>query len=928
MANTPAWHALAPEAVAETLITDLEKGLGFREAARRLSVFGKNQLQGQKPPSPWVLFINQFRNFMVYVLLGAMGISFALGEFADGATVLAIILINAVLGFVQEFRAEKALTALKKLTSPEATVIRDGCEKRIPAVELVPGDLVRLETGDRIPADIRLIKAVSLEVEEAILTGESQPVAKDATIVLPVRTELGERKNMVFQGCLITKGRGLGIVVGTGMNTEMGRICEMLKDVGLVPTPLQLRLEKLGKVLVVLCVYLCALITFTGIVRGESVYQMFLAGVSLAVAAIPEGLPAVVAVALATGVQRLSKKGAIVRRLQAVETLGCVTVICCDKTGTLTLNEMTLQEIFLDGRRFFISGSGYKPRGDFYDQEGQKIEPGKTSVLRLFLEIAALCNNARLAHGKVVLPGMLRWRQGKEKHNWELKGDPTEGALLVAAGKAGIWREEWERKWGARVQEIPFDSERKMMSTVYVSPQKKFLVFTKGAPEKVLEHCSAVLERGQIIPFTQELKEKVARTNQEMAGRALRVLALAYKEVDQLATGEIETDLIFVGLGGIKDPLRPAARHALEACRKAGIRVVMVTGDHPLTAAAVAKELGLVKAEENLALTGQEIDRLSERELSEKLKTVSIFARVSPLHKLRIVRALKNSGEIVAMTGDGVNDAPALKEADVGVAMGRSGTDVAKEAAAVVLTNDEFATIVKAIEEGRGIYENIRKFIRYLLACNLGEVLTMFFAILAGFPLPLLPIQILWVNLVTDGLPAVALGVDNPEPGLMEHPPRPPGEDVFARGMAKKILVWGFLIGLSSFLVFVVVFLLSGELVRARTAAFCCLVFAQLVHVFDCRSSQCSLFDVCGNSFYIISAVGLSFLMQLAVVSVPFLRDVFQTVPLSGLEWTVVLLAAGGASIGNGLVSWFYRIVKRRLMFALKPRTTGHGGGS
>lgn len=865
---------------------------------------------------------------MVYVLLGAMGISFALGEFADGATILAIILINAILGFVQEFRAEKALAALKKLTSPEATVIRDGCEKRIPAVELVPGDLVRLETGDRVPADIRLIKAVSLEAEEAILTGESQPISKDADVVLPAKTELGERKNMVFQGCLITKGRGLGVVVGTGMNTEMGDICGMLRDVEPAPTPLQQRLERLGKILVALCVSLCAVITITGIARGESVYRMFLAGVSLAVAAIPEGLPAAVAVALATGVQKLSKKEAIVRRLQAVETLGCVTVICCDKTGTLTLNEMTLQEIYADGKKFFVSGSGYRPVGDFYDQNTQKVDPTNIRSLQLFLEIAALCNNAQLVHEKIVLPGVLRWRRGRSKRSWELKGDPTEGALLVAAAKAGIWREEWERRWGIRLHEIPFDSERKMMSTVYRSPKKKFLVFTKGAPEKVLECCSAVIEGGQIKPLTWELKEKIIKQNQEMAGRALRVLALAYKEMDHLATEGIETDLIFIGLAGIKDPPRPTVRYTLETCQKAGIRVVMVTGDHPLTAAAVAKELGLVRNGEGLVLTGQEIDQLSEKELSEKMKAIRVFARVSPLHKLRIVRALKKSGEIVAMTGDGVNDAPALKEADVGVAMGQSGTDVSKEAAAMILANDEFDTIVKAIEEGRGIYENIRKFIRYLLACNLGEVLTMFFATLTGIPLPLLPIQILWVNLVTDGLPAVALGVDNPESGLMERPPRPPGEDVFARGLAKKILVWGFLIGLSSFLVFVVVFLLSGELVRARTAAFCCLVFAQLVHVFDCRGKQGLLFDVCGCNFYIISAVGISLLMQLAVISVPFLQEVFQTVSLNGLEWMIVLVAAGGASVGNGLVHWFYRMVKGHLLFVLRPKTAGHGGGN
>ncbi len=915
MEKGPAWHALEIQTVVDTLVTDLERGLSLKEAARRFRFFGPNKLAEQKQVSPWLIFFSQFKNFMVVVLCGAAVISLFLGETADAFTIVAIIFLNACLGFIQEFRAERTLAALKQLSSPEATVVRNGLEVRIPATELVPGDLVKLEAGDRVPADLRLIQAIGMEVEESILTGESEPVSKDAGVVLPVHANFGDRLNMVFQGCLITKGRGQGLVVGTGMNTEMGKICGMLKEVEQGPTPLQRRLERLGKVLVVVCLALCALITVSGIMRGEPVYEMFLSGVSLAVAAIPEGLPAIVTIALATGVQRLSRRAAIMRQLHAVETLGCTTVICCDKTGTLTQNEMTLQEVVFPDCKFYLSGAGYRPVGDFFDQKMQRVEVQDHPQLLLFLEMAALCNNAQLCRGEVTQPGFLRWRR------WEVKGDPTEGALLVAAAKGGVWRETLERRYGARLDEIPFTPERKMMSVIYRNRKGNRSVLVKGAPEVILARCRTALSGSREILLTSSLKEKILEQGQNMAGRALRVLAFAYREVDYHTGGsraeekeKLEQNLTFVGLAGIKDPHRPAARRAVEICRKAGIKVVMITGDHPLTALAVGRELGLAGGDQKTVLTGREVEQMSEEELVKNLNRVQIFARVSPLHKLRIVQAYKRAGEIVAMTGDGVNDAPALKEADVGIAMGRSGTDVTREAAAVILVNDELNTIVRAIEEGRGIYENIRKFIRYLLACNIGEVLTMFFATLAGLPLPLLPIQILWVNLVTDGLPAIALGLDASDSNLMERPPRPPGEDIFARGLARKILAWGFLIALSSILIFAGVLYYSGDLARARTAAFCCLVLAQLFHVFDCRSEQRSLFEVRIFNLYLLGAVGCSLMMQLAVIYFSACQRIFHTVPLTAGEWALIILAAGGTTIGNGIIRWVYGMFRHRLV--------------
>lgn len=926
------WHSLDITTVAKTLATDLKRGLLHDEAARRLRFIGHNNLTEERKIASWQLFVAQFRNFMVMILLGGTAVSFLLGEVADAVAILTIVFINALLGFIQEFRAEKALVALKQLSSPEATVIRNGSETRVPALDLVPGDLVILETGDRIPADIRLIQAVSMEVDESILTGESCPVLKDADLILPAKLDLGDTRNMVYQGSLVTKGRGRGVVVSTGMNTQMGKIYGMLNEAEQGPTPLQQRLEKLGRFLVIICISLCVLISLMGVLRGEPAYNMFLAGVSLAVAAIPEGLPAIVTIALATGVQRLSRQEAIIRQLHAVETLGCTTIICSDKTGTLTQNEMTVQEIFLAGECFTVSGVGYKPVGDFYDSTLKKIRVDDFPDLLTLLEVATLCNNSQLRKCEMPQPGLLRNAGKKPSIGWEIKGDPTEGALLVAAAKGGVWRENLEKKYGSRLDEVPFSSERRMMSVLY-SENNKITLFVKGAPEAILERCSACLCGNYRLPLTDDLKNKFLEQNISMATRTLRVLGVAFKEmagneqyakkITKIKPELIERDLVFVGLIGLKDPPRPSAERAIETCKKAGIKVAMVTGDHPLTALAVGKEIGLITSDRDIVLTGQEMDNLKESELAKLLYRVKIFARVSPAHKLRIVRAYKRAGEIVAMTGDGVNDAPALKEADVGIAMGKTGTDVTKEASAMVLANDEFNTIVGAIKEGRGIYENIRKSIRYLLACNMGEVLTMFFSILIDYPLPLLPIQILWVNLVTDGLPAIALSLDAPDSDIMEQPPRPPGEGVFARGLAKKISLWGFLIGLSSILVYVFIFFLSGELNRARTAAFCCLVLAQLLHVFDCRSERwyLSLFDIRRFNPFIVGSVGCSILMQLVVVYHPVCQRIFHTVSLSIAEWITIVLAASCKTVGVGIVRLFCSVFKRCVAIKHTPAT-------
>ncbi|MEW6274379.1 MAG: cation-translocating P-type ATPase [Bacillota bacterium] len=909
------WHALEAEEVLAVFGANAAQGLSEREAAERLARFGPNELLKATRASLVSMFLGQFRDFMVILLLAATLISFFLGEYADALAILAIVTLNAVLGCIHEFKAERSLEALKQLVAPEARVMRNGLEKKIPAAELVPGDLVFLEAGDRVPADLRLLQARNLETNEASLTGEAAPVKKDpAPLRHPVSP--GETRNMAYLGTVVTRGRGQGVVVATGMATEMGRIAGLIQEAQDDQTPLQRRLAHLGKALVGLCLLICALVVALGIYRGEGIYQMFLAGVSLAVAAIPEGLPAIVTVALATGVQRMARRRAIVRKLSAVETLGCATVICADKTGTLTQNQMTVRKILAGGKTAQVTGEGYDPKGEF---TGINVHD---PALQLFLKIAALCNNAVLTRGEISVGGMFRnVLRKRPARAWGVHGDPTEGALLVMAAKGGVWREEIEKQ-ERRVAEFPFDSDRKRMTVVYRRPDGRLAAYVKGAPDVVLELCTHYLDGERVLPLPPRKKEEFLRANGELAARALRVLVLAYRELpaapaganflkgpDSLNEQEVEKNLIFAGLAGMLDPPRPAARTAVQKCRRAGIKVVMITGDHRLTAGAVAGELGLLERE-SAVLTGPELDALDDAQLRAKTKNTSVFARVAPRHKLRIVRALKENGHVVAMTGDGVNDAPAVKEADIGIAMGIAGTDVTKEAAAMVLADDNFNTIVAAVEEGRGIYENIRKTIRYLLSCNIGEVLVMFLAVLAGLPLPLLPVQILWMNLITDGLPAMALGVEPVPRDVMYRRPRDPRESIFAHGLGWRIFGGGLLIGLTAMALFAAAY--QGEparLAESRTVAFNALVFLQLFYVLVCRSERPAGGE---RGFWanpcLPAAVFFSAFLQVAVTQLPLLQPVFRTVSLDWRQWGMILGAAGLPFLSN----LFYSRLKLR----------------
>lgn len=908
------WFMLTKEEVLQKLNIDVKKGLKATEAKRRLQLVGRNELTEKKRISPITMFLNQFKDFMVLVLIAATVISFLLGEHADGITILAIVIINAILGFVQEFRAEKSMEALKQLIAPEATVIREEYPQKVPAAELVPGDIVILDTGDIIPADLRLLETSQMELEESALTGESVPVKKIADKAYSDHVGLGDRKNMAYMGTVITRGKGLGIVVDTGMQTEMGQIAGLIQEVEEEDTPLQKRLASLGKWLVVFCLAIVGVVVVTGILRGEDVYRMFLTGVSLAVAAIPEGLPAIVTIALAVGVQKMIKRRAIIRKLPAVETLGCATVICSDKTGTLTQNEMTVRQVYAGGEFLSVTGEGYAPKGDIsYPREKKWLTSNKES-LSLLYKISALCNNAILQNQSTAVTGLFR----KDKEQWQILGDPTEGALLVLAAKVGIWRDNIEKNQ-QRVFEIPFDSDRKRMSVVY-SHKDSFQVLTKGAPDIILKLCDRVLWDGKVVPLSKELEGKIIKANETMGKSALRVLGLAYKETTRISYSDeddIEKGLIFVGLTGMIDPPRLSAIQAVKVCKNAGIKTVMITGDHRITAEAVAKELNILR-KGDLVLTGNDLDALDEKEFNKKVNQVAVYARVTPKHKLRIVKALKKQGHIVAMTGDGVNDAPAVKEADIGVSMGITGTDVTKEASAMILGDDDFATIVAAVEEGRAIYDNIRKFIRYLLSCNVGEVLTMFVAALMGLPLPLLPIQILWVNLVTDGLPAMALGVDTVDRDIMYRRPRQPKESIFAHGLARRIIVRGTLICFCTLSAFIIGFYLGGrDLVLARTMAFTTLVMSQLFHVFDCRSEKYSIFEIgIFSNKYLVAAVSCSVIMQMSVIYLPFLQGIFKTAPLNASHWLVIVSLSGGITVLQGLYRSFKVKIVNKLRYA------------
>ena len=828
---------------------EIRKGLTTREAEKRLEQYGYNELKHNKKKSAFLIFLSQFNDFIVWVLIGATVISGFMGDKADAITILIIVFVNALLGFVQEYKTEKSLEALQELAAPTCKAFRDGEIKVINSRELTIGDLVIVEAGDRIPADGSFVDASNIVIDESLLTGESVGVPKDAV----------RGKNESYMGTIVLKGRGMLAVDSIGMDTEMGKIANLLDNIEEEKSPLKERLNSLGKILVIMCLVICAVVTIMGIIRGNDITEMFLLGVSLAVAAIPEGLAAIVTVALALGVNRMLKRNALVRKLPAVETLGCTSVICSDKTGTLTQNKMTVKEILANGRIY-------------------ELDKEKLVNCEMLKKAFVYCNDTSYNFNILDM----------EK---AIMGDPTETALVKVFFKEVKEIEEFFNDV-ERVYEIPFDSSRKMM-TVIVDHCGVETCYMKGAPERVLERCNFIYENGRVKQLTAQKRRQITNYIENMSKRALRCIAAAYKDENIVKNESIEKGLIFLGVAGSIDPPRLEVKDAVMKCKLAGIKPVMITGDHKNTAVAIAKSINICNTDDQ-AMSGEEIERVSDLELEKKVENVRVFARVSPNHKLRIVKAFKKNNNIVAMTGDGVNDAPAIKEADIGIAMGISGTDVTKEAAAMILTDDNFATIVSAVEEGRIIYDNIRKFIRYLLSCNLGEVLTMFLASVFCMPNPLTPIQILFVNLATDGLPAIALGVDPADKDIMMQQPREKSEGIFARGLWEKIIVRGCLIGVCTLLSFMMGRYYRMDLATCRTMALCTLVMSQLLHVFECRSERHSIFEIkIFSNPYLVGAVTVSIMMICSILYIPFFRSVFNTVALNLGQWLSVLFFSG-----------------------------------
>jgi P-type Ca2+ transporter type 2C len=884
--DSPVWcaHAVELGQAAAALDSDVETGLQPSQVSAQRSRYGMNEL-AQAPPIPaWRRFLGQFKDLVIWILIVAAVIAGAMGEVTDTVAILAIVLLNGIIGFVQEERAEQALAALRNLSAPIAKVVRGGAIQQIPAAQLVPGDRIELEAGDHIPADARLITAFSLQVQEAALTGESSPVEKDAALVLPRETALADRRNLVYLGTVVTTGKAAALVVATGMRTELGHIAGLLARQPAEPTPLQRRLAELGRVLVVVCLVLVGIVFLLQLRRGGDLVQVFLVSVSLAVAAVPEGLPAVVTLALALGLQRMAARNALVRKLPSVETLGSVTVICTDKTGTLTRNEMTVRVVVAGNDEFHVSGSGYRPEGHFRraaSPAADTIHVADFTDLELLLTIGARCNSARLA------------RSSEAPDAWQVIGDPTEGALLVAASKGGtsLRRDNYQL-----ISEIPFDSNRKAMSVIVREADGAEVIYTKGAPEIVLAMCSRERRGARECPLTDERRQEILRKNGALAENALRVLALASRR-RMPGEGELqEAELALAGLAGMIDPPREEAHAAVESCRSAGIVPVMITGDHPATARAIARELRILE-EGEAAVTGQELEQTTDNELTGKVERVRVYARVSAEHKLRVVKAWQRRGQVVAMTGDGVNDAPAVKAADIGIAMGIAGSDVTKEASDMVLTDDNFRSIVSAVEEGRCIFDNVRNIVHYLLSCNAGEVLFMFFAAAVGWQMPLAAIQILWINLVTDGLPALALAMERPDREVMRRPPRPPHEPVLTLRHGWRIVLHGMLVAAATAGGFW--FVEQGQPERfdqARTVAFCVLACSQLCFSLACRSERHTLPELgLFTNPYLLAAIAISGVLQMGVIVVPLLRPIFEVhARLSLREWLIVLVMALG----------------------------------
>ena len=875
------WYMKSQNEVLSELETDLEKGLTEAQVQERLEKYGPNSLKEEKKRSLFSRVLAQFADFLVLILIAAAIISVFVGESTDAIVIIAIVFLNAFLGVYQEGKAEKSLDALKKMASPTAKVIRNGQSSIVNADTLVPGDVVLLDAGDIMPADLRFMESSNLKIEEASLTGESVPVEKNSNDTYSQEVSLGDRKNMGYMSTIVTYGRATAIVVGTGHETEIGRIATAIQVTDNEVTPLQRQLNGLGKVLGITTIIICAIVFAVGIMQGKEVLEMLMISISLAVAAIPEGLPAIVTIVLALGMNRMVKRHAIVKKLVAVETLGSTTVICSDKTGTLTQNEMTVVKVYTDGTILDVTGTGYSPKGDF-QKEGKNIETSSIPDLKTLLSIATLANDAEIEKGE---------------ESYKVIGDPTEGSLITLGTKAGITRSEINKKY-KRIEEIPFDSERKMMTTFHKDfIPEKVVSFTKGAPDIIIDKCSHISIKGRPVPFDSKLKAEAMAMNSKFSKDALRVLAFAYKEYPTLPTDidkrQVEDDMIFVGLVGMIDPARPEAKAAIAKCKEAGIQTIMITGDYKETAFAIAKQLGLAERESE-AIMGSELDNMTDEELQQKVKTIKVFARVSPDHKVRIVDALKKNGNTTAMTGDGVNDAPALKRADIGISMGITGTDVAKNTAELILTDDNFASIVSAVEEGRVIYDNIRKFVYFLLSCNIGEILLVFVSILAKLPVPLLPIQLLWLNLVTDSFPALALGMEKGDPDVMQKKPRDPKEPLLNKDLIIKILVQSIAIGgatLSAYLIALNFY--PDNIEEARTIAFTTLIVAELLRSYSTRSDKHTIFEIgIFSNMTLVYGTLFSFALTIAVIYIPFLQPIFDTFPMGLADWRIVLTFA------------------------------------
>ncbi len=935
-----AFHAQSLDQVVAVLDTRLDHGLTAAEAQTRLAQHGPNELPEQPPTPLWRRVLDQLRDFVVLLLIAAALISIALGDTAEAAAILAIVVLNAVIGVVQESRAEASLAALKKLAAPEARVVRDGQHLSVPARELVPGDIVSLEAGNYVPADLRLVESVNLRIEEAALTGESVPAEKRAALTIDRDAPLGDRANTAFSGTLVANGRGTGVVVATGTSTQIGLIAQMLAAVEIEDTPLQKRLDGLGRQLSIGALVVVALVFIVGVLRGANLLEEFIIAVSLAIAAVPEGLPAVVTVTLALGMREMVNRHALIRRLASVETLGSASVICSDKTGTLTQNAMTVTHLWVDGETFTVTGDGYQPTGQFV-HEGDNADFSEHPAVLTTLWAGLLANDARLEVSGA----------DDDRPTYRMVGDPTEGALIVAAAKAGIWRDPLTEAF-PRVAEVPFDSARKTMSTLHgvQQPLPEYSPFNrpgeapphvlciKGAPDVILAACTAMQRIGdEPKPLTPERRARILAANAHFASQALRVLAVAYRAYaeapEDLSAETAERDLVFVGLIGMIDPARPEVAPALRHAREAGIRTVMITGDFPDTAEAIARSIGLLRANGRV-LPGAALDGLDEAGLQKAVAETDVFARVSPAHKVQIVDALQKSGAVVAMTGDGVNDAPAVKRADIGVAMGLTGTDVAKGAADMVLTDDNYASIVAAVEQGRIIYANIRKFVFFLLSSNVAEIMIIFLATLAGLPSPLTAIQLLWLNLITDGAPALALAMEKGDPDVMQQPPRPKTEPIVNRSMRLGIIVQtvaqtavtlcaliiglGFgleqagLGGLGAVLGFNWGALDAAQqdlLIRTgETMAFATLSLAELFRAYTVRSERASLFQIGVFSNRTMQwAVGLSLALLLLVIHVPFLQPFFNTHPLTLVEWGIVVGLALVPAIAEELTKAYLR---------------------